>query len=266
MAWSSGLRPVCLLIFGFFVVTCGNSPASAGLEARGELALADPLIQPLDSPPALILSQRAIEEPAQPPEKDQSLVAGSEKSPGKAFVFSFLVPGTGEFYLDAHRGYIFLGVEAVAWASSYFLRESGNKKETEFEHFADQHWAFPVVGSVCNGSPYTAERDSLMREYYQHNKQHFYEDIGKQPFNLCGWDSPQNLGSYLDMRDKSNWLLKNSNYALMAAVVNHVISAVDALRLARNYNARLGYGVKLNLKFKTNPRAAGVMIVASRKF
>lgn len=231
---------------------------------KGDLSLASPLIGPLDSAPALLLAQKAIEKPAPTAEKEEPSQA--EKSPAKAFIFSALVPGSGELYVGAKRGYIFLGVEAIAWTSSYFLRESGNKKEDEFEHFADAHWDFPDTGQVCNGSYYTPERDSIIRSFYEKNKQHFYEDIGKYPYYVCGWDSPDNLESYLDMRDRSNWLLKNSNYAMMAALVNHVISAVDALRLARNYNANLGYGMKLNLKFKTSPRSTGVLVLASRKF
>ena len=267
MAWSLRLKLSCASFVFLFILACGSAWATGALEVKGELALADPLIGSLDSEPILILAQRAIQEPVQGIEKKEPPQTQTGKSPGKAFVFSLLAPGSGELYVGAKRGYIFLGVEAVAWASSYFLDKSGDKKEQEFERFADQHWDFPPVGTMGEGgSVYTAERDSMMRGFYDHNKQHFYEDIGKQPFNVPGWDSSVNLDTYLDMRDKSNWLLKNSDYAMMAAVINHVISAVDALRLARNYNAELGHGMKLNLKFKTSPHSAGVLVVASRKF
>ncbi|MCX5801083.1 MAG: hypothetical protein NTX17_06815 [Candidatus Eisenbacteria bacterium] len=268
MARYLGLMLSCILFSCLLISACGNACAQAALEVKGNLALADPLIGPLDSEPALLLAQKAIEEPVTATEKTGELGSSRqvEKSPAKAFLFSGMVPGSGELYVGAKRGYIFLGVEAVAWASSYFLRESGNKKEEEFEDFADRHWAFPAIGSEYNGSVYTAQRDSLMQYFYVHNKQHYYEDIGKQPFCMPGWDSTVNLESYLDMRDNSNWLLKNSNYAMMAAVVNHVVSAVDALRLARNYNASLGHGMKLNLKLKTNPHSMGIIMVASRKF
>lgn len=267
MAWSLRLKLCCALYVFLFISGCASAWASGALEAKGDLVLVDPLIGNLDSEPAVILAQKAIQEPVQGVEKKEPTQTQSEKSPGKAFAFSFLAPGSGELYVGAKRGYIFLGVEAVAWASSYFLDKSGDKKQQEFQDFADQHWHFPAVGAIGpGGSVYTAERDSMMRGFYVHNQQHFYEDIGKQPFNMPGWDSTENLDTYLDMRDKSNWLLKNSDYAMMAAVINHVISAVDALRLARNYNASLGHGMRLNLKFKTNPHSTGVLVVASRKF
>jgi hypothetical protein len=274
MARSLGLRLsgvffICALVAVCGLLTCGKAQASGILEVKGDLALSSPLMGTLDSDPSLFLAQKAIEEPTPTAEKEEKEPSQVEKSPGKAFIFSALVPGSGELYVGAKRGFIFLGAEAVAWTSSYFFHKSGKQKEDEYLNFADNHWSFerlPAVGGTCNGSPYTADRDSLIRYFYEHNKQHFYEDIGKQPFYQCAWDSPENLGSYLDMRDKSNWLLKNSDYAIMAAVVNHVISAIDALRLARNYNANLGHGMKLNLKLKTSLHSSGIILVASRKF
>ena len=275
MARSFGLRFsgfffVCALVVACGLLTRGTTWASGDLEVKGDLVLASPLIGPLDSQPSLLLAQKAIEEPAPAAKKEGEEPSQVEKSQGKAFIFSALVPGSGELYVGAKRGYIFLGVEAIAWTSSYFFHKSGKQKEDEFLDFADNHWSFdrlPAVGdTTCNGSPYTKERDDMIHYFYVYNKQHFYEDIGKQPFYQCAWDSPENLGAYLDMRDKSNWLLKNSDYAIMAAVVNHVVSAIDALRLARNYNANLGHGMKLNLKLKTSPHSSGIILVASRKF
>jgi hypothetical protein len=190
---------------------------------------------------------------------------GGQKSPGKAFVFSVLAPGSGQLYAGSKTGFIYLGVEAIAWTSSYFLWRSGKQKEDEYMDYADDHWMFPEVGSQCGEAYYDEKADSLIRYFYENDKGHFYEDIGKYQVYLCGWDTGT-LGTYLDLRDDSNRLLKGSNYAIMAALVNHVISAVDALRVARNHNMRLGYGVDLDIKLKAEPHSRGVMLVASRKF
>ncbi|UCF78727.1 MAG: hypothetical protein JSW03_00160 [Candidatus Eiseniibacteriota bacterium] len=235
--------------------------AEALVRPSGRLVLSDPLMGHLESPPRFLLAQRAIrqERPASPEEEE---AVESEKSPGKAFVFSLLAPGSGQLYVGAKRGYIFLGVEAIAWTSSYFLWRSGKDKKDEYEDFADGHWGFPDSADAC----YNPEANQRLYEFYLYDKEHYYEDIGKYPYYTCGWDSPQSLQSYLGMRDDSNRLLKGSNYAIMAAVINHVVSAVDALRLARNYNMELSNGVKLDLKFEGSPESPGVMVVASRKF
>lgn len=258
-----GLLSILFICF-LFLSHCGIARAEGALQVSGQLALADPLIGDLDSEPAMILAQKAIRQaPSRASEEESSAVM---KSPGKAFFFSLLAPGSGQLYVGAKRGYIFLGVEAIAWTSSYFLWKSGKQKKDEYQGFADTHWEFPVPGEPCNDAIYDSTADRRIRDFYAYDKEHFYEDIGKYPFYTCGWDSPENLNAYLDMRDDSNWLLKSSNYAIMAALINHVVSAIDALRLARNYNVSLGYGMNLDLKFKASPHSTGVILVAARKF
>jgi len=194
------------------------------------------------------------------------------KSPGKAFIFSAVAPGSGQLYVGAKRGYVYLGIEAVAWTTSYFFHQSGKEKEDEYMDFADVHWTEPALGDSVGLAPdgvtvirYDEEHHERIEYFYQNDKGHYYEDIGKYAYYTIGWDTGT-LDDYLDMRDDSNRLLKNSDYAIMAAVVNHVVSAVDALRLARSHNLNLGHGVKLNLKLKGGLHSSGVMVVASRKF
>ncbi|KPJ60804.1 MAG: hypothetical protein AMJ46_04895 [Latescibacteria bacterium DG_63] len=252
---------LAVLVCTFFTARCPAVFAGSVPCQSGELTLSDPLIGDPTSPPPILLVQKVIREakPATPEEKE---TGASEKSPGKAFVFSMLAPGSGQLYVGAKRGYIYLGVEAIAWTSSYFLWKSGKQKKDEYEDFADGYWTFPDTLDPC----YNPEANDRLWEFYLHDKEHYYEDIGKYAYYICGWESPEHLETYRDMRDDSNRLLKGSNYAIMAAVVNHVVSAIDALRLARNYNMQLGSGVKLDLKFKGSPGSPGVMLVASRKF
>jgi hypothetical protein len=255
--WRLSIIFACIL----FAAQCPSAWAEGLPCPTGRLTLASPLIGHPSSAPPILLAQNVIREArtAEPEEESE----GSEKSPGKAFVFSMLAPGSGQLYVGAKRGYIYLGVEAIAWTSSYFLWKSGKQKKDEYEDFADNHWDFPVAGQ---DSCYYEEADQRLREFYEHDKEHFYEDIGKYAYYICGWDSDESLKTYVDMRDDSNRLLKGSNYAIMAAVINHVVSAIDALRLARNYNMTLSNGVKLDLKFKGSPESPGLMLVASSKF
>jgi hypothetical protein len=82
--------------------------------------------------------------------------------------------------------------------------------------------------------------------------QQYYEMIGKYPMQFGNaWEDasfdrqysgPDNITSgnnlYMDMRDESNRLYDISQYGVMVALVNHVISAIDAGFTARNYNRR----------------------------
>jgi hypothetical protein len=225
----------------------------------------------LPSDGEVLLAQVAIRQDESSVKKGQERAGEAYKSPGKAFVFSALAPGSGQLYVGSKRGYVYLGIEAVAWTSSYFFHKSGKQKEDEYMDFADAHWFEPAVGESVGVAPdgstiyYDEEHHKRIVYFYQHDKGHYYEDIGKYIYYQAGWD-PGTLNDYLDMRDDSNRLLKNSGYAAMAAVVNHVVSAIDALRLARSHNLSLGHGVNINLKFRGNLHSRGVMVVASRKF
>ncbi len=259
-------------------VPCAGAPAGGALDVRPELALPVALVRTdasgqelLPSGDVLILAQTVVTQGQSTVKKKEPQASETAKSPGKAFIFSAVAPGSGQLYVGAKRGYVYLGIEAVAWTTSYFFHKSGKQKEEDYMDFADNHWTEPTVGDTVLVNPdgsvvyYDQEHKDRIDYFRANNKQHYYEDIGKYAYYQIGW-APGTLGEYLDMRDDSNRLLKNSNYAIMAALVNHVVSAVDALRLARNHNVNLGYGIDLNLKVKAGGHSRGVMLVASRKF
>ncbi|MFH0777009.1 MAG: hypothetical protein V2A71_00115 [Candidatus Eisenbacteria bacterium] len=261
------MAAIALLCLSALVASQGEAAAGDVLRVSACFTLADPTLGNLDAHPTLLLAQKSIRDEAKKEEKisptDQT--PALPKSPSKAFLFSSLMPGSGQLYVGAKRGYVYLGVEAIAWTSSYFLHRSGKDKKEEYEDYADQHWTYPDIGTEYNGYTYTAEVDSLIEYFYAHDKEHYYEDIGKYPVYFPGWD-PGTREGYLDLRDDSNRLLKRSGYAMMLAVVNHVASAIDALRLARDYNVKVGHGVELNLKFQGNQHSTGVMLLAHRSF
>jgi len=285
----SGCRPVAVARGGWVLaavsvvlvlaaVLSADALAGGALDLRPELSLpvalarTDAAGQELTAAgDVLLLAQTVVTQGQSTVTKKEDKTGEAFKSPGKAFIFSAAVPGSGELYVGAKRGYVYLGLEAVAWTTSYFFHQSGKQKEDDYMDFADAHWIEPTVGDSVGVAPdgstiyYDDEHHQRIVYFRENDKGHYYEDIGKYAYYTSGWD-PGTLDDYLDMRDDSNRLLKNSSYALMAAVVNHVVSAVDALRLARSHNISLGYGVNLNLELKGSLHSRGVMLAASRKF
>ena len=279
VARGSLLLAVASAVLLLAAVPGADALAGDALDLRPELSLpvalapTDAAGQELTSADdVLLLAQTVVTQGQSTITKKKSETGETAKSPGKAFIFSAAVPGSGQLYAGAKRGYVYLGIEAVAWTTSYFFHKSGKQKEEDYMDFADAHWTEPTVGDSIGVSPdggttyyYTDDYHNRIVYFRENDKGHYYEDIGKYAYYQIGWD-PGTLGEYLDMRDDSNRLLKNSSYAIMGAVVNHVVSAVDALRLARSHNLRLGYGIDLDLKLKGNLHSRSVMLVASRKF
>ncbi|MCK4272123.1 hypothetical protein KAX22_05710 [bacterium] len=64
------------------------------------------------------------------------------KSPGKALLFSAIIPGMGELYVGAEKRAIgFLAVETASWAWYFTQHSSGKDKEDEYMDFADVEWS-----------------------------------------------------------------------------------------------------------------------------
>jgi len=91
--------------------------------------------------------------------------------------------------------------------------------------------------------------------------QQYYEMIGKYPGQFGNawsdasfdrkYSGPDNITSnnnfYMDMRDEANRYYDIAQYGLMAVLINHVVSAIDAGFTTRNYNRRQ---VKMEMSYK----------------
>ena len=177
------------------------------------------------------------------------------KSPTKAFLFSLILPGAGEFYAKSKiKAGIFFGLEALFWTGYFVYHNKGAKKEDEFKAFADEHWnrqAYHDSLQIRYGididtftQPYiVSPYDPLDTLYITHvlpptNDQQYYEMVGKYDQFRFGWEKEAYRFSYLDMRDKSNNYFNKARYTLMATLGNHLLSAFDGALTARMYNKK----------------------------
>ncbi len=171
------------------------------------------------------------------------------RKPGVSFLLSAVLPGAGQLYNGDDRGYLYLGIEAAAWFARLSYLDAGNRKEDEFERFADVHWTLRDYRARRDslGANYTVENDSLIVGFSRRDRQQYYEEIGKYDKFRAGWDdwaatydptndraASPNRAHYRRMREQSNDLLDRARLALAAAMVNRVVSGVDAFRTARS--------------------------------
>lgn len=176
---------------------------------------------------------------------------GSTISPGKAFLFSLLVPGSGQLYAGEKRGIAFLALEAVVWPAYFIWRQKGKDVEKDYQEFSGTHWEFDHYQVWRD---YTKTTDELSHSYEEASQQQKYEMIGKYDQFIFGWDDSepslrelQNQGrleeyppdslknvyssnreEYMDMRYDSNKYLKRAGWCVGALLANHILSAIDA--------------------------------------
>lgn len=214
------------------------------------------------APEEILLAQRALSDSLMPPAPEAvaapSPSAADEvtkhRSPGKAFLMNLAIPGAGYLYAGQKRGFVNLGLEGFAWAAYLYYHDRGKTKEKEFEGYADQHWDYQrwISACGCQGSP----EDELILRFQATNRQQYYEDIGKISTYWDGWDSQDNRNFYRGIRAHSNNFLRNAHTAVVGAFVNHIVSAVDVLRIVkRQTRAALGKDTNLRFRVRTKPFA-----------
>ena len=170
----------------------------------------------------------------------------------KNFMKSLLIPGWGQLSEDhTIRAGIFVAAEITAIASYASLHRRGQSLESDYKAFAAEHWDFAKWLSNDDGDqacgyirthqmPYTI----VGGEPIPYRDHHYYENIGKYPEFICGWDDWNSradeihldggqiytltMKDYIEIRTSSNEAYRASRVALTLTMVNHLVSAFEA--------------------------------------
>jgi len=167
-----------------------------------------------------------------------------KKSVGKAFFYSLLLPGLGEAYVgNTNYTKIFLSLEVIGWGFLLGNYQHVSWLERDYKNFAYQHanvtksskdgqyWI--DIGKYDNIYDYNEQkrRDRDVIAIYDENESYYWQ-----------WDSHTHRLNYDGRRIHSRELENDDVYYLGAIVLNHIVSAINALRLAKAYNRNLNDG------------------------
>ena len=187
------------------------------------------------------------------------------KSPTKAFLYSAIVPGSGQLYIGAKRGYLQIAAE-VGLLAAYFITHSNAQslREDYREHVRD-HVIFEGPTKFDDWDPIEDFEHATLFDNW-HN---VYTDNNGEPLERVGkwyWedrkafkdderkihDSPQRIAA-LDMRMDANDKFQLAKTFLGIAILNHFVSAIDARIAAKSYNKKHGsLGLDLQTNFSGN--------------
>lgn len=211
-------------------------------------------------------------------EKNQGLdiYEFKEKSTKKAFIYSLILPGAGEFYAGSKlKGALFLGLEGLFWLGYFNYHGDAVDKENAYRNFANLYWndsLYTVGLQTYYGvdSDYdTVWVDSITYFLFTHHirlgadslpikDRQYYENIGKYDQFSFGWtdfvDTTQLetplRADYLKQRRKANELFDRAKYAVMLSLANHIVSAFDAALTTRMYNRKGDRFTEIGVKFR----------------
>jgi hypothetical protein len=202
------------------------------------------------------------------------------KSVKRAFLYSLIIPGSGEFYAGSKiKSALFFGLDVTLWALYFNYHGKGKDKEDEYKTFADDHWSEEKYKYWLWDSVYNREIDYAIvsdtfpfkdengkQTYFSHHlpeekTDQYFEMVGKYDQFKFGWDDfPEESleqirrNVYLDIRRDSNDWLNKATYSAMFSLANHILSAFDAAIAVKKYNKKGERFSQLDFKMRLTER------------
>ena len=176
----------------------------------------------------------------------------TRKSPNEAFLYSIIIPGMGQLYTGAKRGYLYAAADVVLLGTYFFLRNSASNTREDYRDVVRQHVTFIGPGSFEDWDPIEDFEHATQYETWNHvydsdatrarTGKWYWSDLDpnlkNEPDLDIDLDSRHRLEAF-DLRQKANDTFQLARTILGAAILNHVVSAVEARISTKRFNNRL---------------------------
>lgn len=182
----------------------------------------------------------------------ETIRQSEQKSVLKAALYSALLPGGGEWYLGQRkRARYFIGAELISWIGYLSFKTYANWKEADFIRLAS-------AGANTN----LEDKNDEFRDWVG-----FFDSIDE--FNTIGrvfaperpylqdteenhwfWSDPSERRTYRHLKNRSREADRRADFMIGAAVVNRIVSVIDAVVTARGMRRKLGSDFSSGQRFK----------------
>ncbi len=189
---------------------------------------------------------------------DQSAVTGKttqglhpRKSPNEAFLYSLIVPGMGQRYTGAKRGYVYMAAEVGLLTTYFILRNRASNTREDYRDVVRQHVIFDGPGSFEDWDPVEDFEHATQYENWDHvyDSEETRKRTGKWYWDDARafkdeadvdieFDSPHRLEAF-NLRQQANDTFQLARTVLGMLLLNHVVSAVEARITTKRFNTRL---------------------------
>lgn len=183
-------------------------------------------------------------------EANQSLQP--RKSPNEAFLYSLVIPGMGQLYTGAKHGYFYTAAEVGLLVTYFILRNNASDTREDYRDVVREHVKFIGSGSFEDWDPIEDFEHATQYETWNHvydseatrkrTGKWYWADIDpnlkNEPDLDIDFDSRHRLEAF-DLRQKANDTFQLARTVLGVAILNHVVSAVEARITTKRFNTRL---------------------------
>ncbi len=200
------------------------------------------------------------------------------KSPKAAFFLSAAIPGAGQVYAKSYwKAAAFVAIEAASWTFYAMKNQEGKDIRQEFRSYANTHWSEEHYWRWIahhSGIAYSDDNIEALRDWehkhfshglHRNKDQQYYEMIGKYHQFNYGWDDfrddydietthqkmtddfvvSDNRYYYESRRDAANKAFRLATTGTTVAMLNHILSAIDAVWSTHKYNQKVQLSVRL---------------------
>ncbi|MBN2424341.1 MAG: hypothetical protein JXR46_09065 [Calditrichaceae bacterium] len=181
----------------------------------------------------------------------EEFAKGNLKSPGKAFLYSLILPGCGEYYLGyKNRAALFLGIEILAWTGYIANDLYAGHMEHEYKTFAVQHARVNRSGKDIQYWIDIGKFDDIYAFNDQRERDRYFDRIySNTDFYYWSWDSRENRFIYDKKRLDAGELKNRDVYFMGVLLLNRMVSAIHSMAMARKYNRKIKEGMSWNIHF-----------------
>lgn len=198
-----------------------------------------------------------------------------QKSAGRAALYSILLPGAGQYYIDGAgtKAKLFFGVEAGLWLSYFGFRRYGDYKEE-----AAKGWAVIHAGA----NPDNNDEDYWIKMTYYDNRDRNEDDgLGYNQMALVydrdeanifpetslyywNWDTRNSRQKYRNLRNESKTAYERSDISVGVILANHIVSGIEAFFSASKHNRHIEFADSgFKFKYKIKPSLKNPSLVVS---
>lgn len=201
-------------------------------------------------------------------------------TPLKAGASSLLLPGLGEQRLGhALRAKFFFGLEAVSWLSIGSSLWIGHSREVAYKDYAVAYADvrgtdhsdefYKTIGRYMSNEGPGGFNESVRRDardlYYPNVEaiEAYYRDHVMTGDESWRWRTDDAHLRYAVLRDGSRYAYRVALYCAIAAAALRVVSAADAVRIARIEGHRSAHAGTVSLGFEQKPRSIALYLQKS---
>ena len=167
-------------------------------------------------------------------------MTAGRKSTGLAAIYSLLIPGMGELYAGGFEsGKYFLVAEGALWLTYAAFEIYGDQIRDDARAFARSHAGVIVSGK--NDQYFVDIGNFINTDAFNRQalRDHDVDRLYNDPAYQWSWDSDLSRSTFRQQRIASDNMYNNRKFVVAAILINHVGSAINAVRAAISHNKSL---------------------------